>query len=161
MSGRASVTVSVSIGTLQSLQESLEQQVMQLPSRRKPTITFKVVLKSKQRSLAIEAVIPKVSKGAQKLKKVGGGRDIYTRGYQGMFQQPSMFHEATIEVDEEGTSAAAATEIAIMAGSSLSEYMDAMDFHADHPFAFVIREEVTGSLLFFGHVVNPSLVDQD
>ena len=77
------------------------------------------------------------------------------------FCRPSMFHEATIEVDEEGTSAAAATEIAIMAGSSLSEYMDAMDFHADHPFAFVIREEVTGSLLFFGHVVNPSLVDQD
>ncbi|KAG1355088.1 Serpin-Z1B [Cocos nucifera] len=58
----------------------------------------------------------------------------------------SMLHEAAIEVDEEGTLAAAATD-------------PIMDFQADHPFVFVIREEVTGSSLFFGHVVHPSLAD--
>ena len=73
----------------------------------------------------------------------------------------SVRHEASIEVDEEGTLAAAATEIEIMMGCCLSKSLDRvpMDFQADHPFVFVIREEVTGSLLFFGHVVDPSFVD--
>ena len=43
---------------------------MQLPSRRE-SINFKMVPKNKQGSSAIEAVIPKVSKDAQKVKKIG------------------------------------------------------------------------------------------
>ncbi|KAK9941171.1 hypothetical protein M0R45_017791 [Rubus argutus] len=31
-----------------------------------------------------------------------------------------------------------------------------MDFVADHPFLFVIREEITGTVLFIGHVLNPN-----
>ena len=42
---------------------------MQLLSKREPT-NFKVVPKNKKGSSAIEVVIPKVSKGAQKLKKI-------------------------------------------------------------------------------------------
>ena len=42
---------------------------MQLPSRREPT-NFKMVPRNKQGSSIVEPVIPKVSKGAQKLKKI-------------------------------------------------------------------------------------------
>ena len=47
--------------------------MIQLPNRKEPT-NFKVVPKSKQGSLAMEAVIPEVSKDVQKQKNVGGIR---------------------------------------------------------------------------------------
>ena len=46
---------------------------MQLPNRRK-SIVSKVVPKSKPRSSVVEAVILEISKGMQKLKKIGGAR---------------------------------------------------------------------------------------
>ena len=55
---------------------------MQLPSRRIPT-TPKVVQRSKQRFLVVEAIISKASKGAQKLKKDVGGK-VSTRDYLDM-----------------------------------------------------------------------------
>ncbi|KAK8936393.1 Serpin-ZXB [Platanthera zijinensis] len=65
----------------------------------------------------------------------------------------SILHKAAIEVDEEGTTAAAATVIAM----KLMCYIPPVDFVADHPFIFVVREDKTGAILFFGHVVNPSI----
>ncbi|KAK8936391.1 Serpin-ZXA [Platanthera zijinensis] len=64
----------------------------------------------------------------------------------------SILHKAAIEVDEEGTTAAAATVITM----KLMCYIPRVDFVADHPFIFVVREDKTGTILFFGHVVNPS-----
>ncbi|KAJ6840835.1 serpin-ZXA-like [Iris pallida] len=67
----------------------------------------------------------------------------------------SVHHKATIEVEEEGTVAAAATAVAFKKMC----YSQPVDFRADHPFMFAIREEVSGAVLFLGHVANPSLVD--
>ncbi|KAM1991442.1 hypothetical protein ACFX15_032576 [Malus domestica] len=64
----------------------------------------------------------------------------------------NMLHKSCIEVNEEGTEAAAVT--GILAGSSLNP-PDKIDFVADHPFMFVIREEITGTVLFIGQVLNP------
>lgn len=66
-----------------------------------------------------------------------------------------VLHKATIEVDEEGTTAAAATVI-----FEDECCMSRSDFVADHPFIFAIREDVSGEVLFFGHVVNPLLAEQ-
>lgn len=60
-------------------------------------------------------------------------------------------HGAFVEVNEEGTEAAAATAVAISFG--LSE--PSVAFRADHPFIFLIRDNGTGSILFLGRVVNP------
>jgi len=61
-------------------------------------------------------------------------------------------HKAFVEVNEEGTEAAAATAVE-MATKSIS--MDPV-FKADHPFIFLIRDTSTGSILFMGRVANPA-----
>lgn len=66
----------------------------------------------------------------------------------------SIFHKSFIEVNEEGTEAAAASAAVIKLRSIA---MGPFDFVADHPFLFVIREDMTGVLLFTGHIINPLL----
>ncbi|GER53396.1 serpin-like protein [Striga asiatica] len=68
------------------------------------------------------------------------------------------FHKAYVEVDEQGTEAAAASACVNVVGCSMySKPVDVFDFVADHPFLFVIREETSGVVLFVGQVVNPLL----
>lgn len=62
------------------------------------------------------------------------------------------FHQATIEVDELGTTATAATAVV---GSVLSAPPLA-DFRADRPFIFVIEHDATSEPLFIGRVLEPS-----
>ena len=64
-----------------------------------------------------------------------------------------VIHKAYIGVDEEGTEAAAATVVVATCGSTPpSQKM----FVADHPFVFLIRDKVTGSILFLGRLAIPS-----
>ncbi|KAK6278185.1 hypothetical protein POUND7_018508 [Theobroma cacao] len=65
----------------------------------------------------------------------------------------NIFHKSFIEVNEEGTEAAAASAGVIRLRGVLVE--EKIDFVADHPFLFLIREDVTGVVLFIGHVLNP------
>lgn len=60
-------------------------------------------------------------------------------------------HKAFVDVNEEGTEAAAATAIVGMTGAAPTIH----EFRADHPFAFLIRDNATGGLLFAGRVVAP------
>jgi serpin B len=64
----------------------------------------------------------------------------------------AVIHQAFVEVNEEGTEAAAAT-IVVM-GKTSAGPMDY--FRADHPFIFIIQERETGSILFIGRVVDPT-----
>lgn len=73
--------------------------------------------------------------------------------FSGMTGAPNLWiqsaeHDAFIEVDEEGTEAAAATGMA-MAGSH------GPTVTIDRPFLFLIRENETGSILFLGRVTDP------
>ncbi|KAK9748343.1 hypothetical protein RND81_02G051000 [Saponaria officinalis] len=65
----------------------------------------------------------------------------------------SIFHKSFIEVNEEGTEAAAAS--AAMVTLRGIGFAEKIDFVADRPFMFLIREDMTGVVLFTGHVVNP------
>jgi len=65
-----------------------------------------------------------------------------------------VFHKAFVQVDEEGTEAAAAT-----AGSMRAFSMQVdppIVFRADHPFLFLIRDLRSGTVLFLGRVDDPS-----
>jgi serpin B len=62
-------------------------------------------------------------------------------------------HAALVEVDEQGTVAAAATSISFGC-SARPSYPDAT-FHADHPFLFLIADLRTHMLLFLGRIANP------
>ncbi|KAK1355196.1 Serpin-ZX [Heracleum sosnowskyi] len=64
----------------------------------------------------------------------------------------NIFHKSFIEVNEEGTKASAAFGIAV--GGGCTPIKD-IDFVADHPFMFFVREDTTGVVLFSGHVLNP------
>lgn len=65
----------------------------------------------------------------------------------------SIFHKSFIEVNEEGTEAAAASAAVIQLRSL--PMFDKLDFVADHPFLFLVREDMTGVVQFIGHVLNP------
>ncbi|HTU26915.1 MAG TPA: serpin family protein [Pirellulales bacterium] len=66
----------------------------------------------------------------------------------------AVVHKAFVDVNEEGTEAAAATAVAIGA-LAIRETEPPKNFKADHPFVFLIRERRTNSILFLGRVVNP------
>jgi serpin B len=65
----------------------------------------------------------------------------------------NVIHQAFVEVNEEGTEAAAATGV-IMEITSVGPPIPV--FRADHPFIFIIQEIETGNILFLGRVCNPS-----
>jgi len=73
-----------------------------------------------------------------------GTRDLYIS---------DVVHQAFVEVNEEGTEAAAAS--AVVMDKSESETRTS-EFRVDHPFIFLVRENQTGSILFLGRVVDPS-----
>lgn len=63
-------------------------------------------------------------------------------------------HKAFVDVNEEGTEAAAAT--AVIAGMGMSPVTETIPvFRADHPFVFLIQDEETGSILFMGRIADP------
>lgn len=64
-----------------------------------------------------------------------------------------VIHKAVVEVNEEGTEAAAATAVVMRVKAMPAPLVT---FRADHPFIFLIRHNETGSILFMGRVVDPT-----
>ncbi|XP_044396725.1 putative serpin-Z6C [Triticum aestivum] len=71
------------------------------------------------------------------------------------FRVQDVFQKAVIEVNEDGTKAAALTFYDVTAKSSQYAPEEVL-FVADHPFAYFIVEEESHAILFAGHVVDPS-----
>lgn len=61
-----------------------------------------------------------------------------------------VYHKAFVKVDEVGTEAAAASGV-VVGVESAPPMVD-----ATHPFLFVIRDDLTGSVLFVGRVLDPT-----
>lgn len=90
-----------------------------------------------------------------------GMTDAFSRGadFSGMSGTRELFisaviHKAYVDVNEEGTEAAAATAVTVKLTSVLPDRR--VVFRADHPFLFLIRDNKSGSILFIGRVMNPS-----
>ena len=83
--------------------------------------------------------------GVSDLSGMDGTRDLYIDG---------VYHKAYVDVNEEGTEAAAATALGV---ATLSLPMEPIPvFCADHPFIFLIQESDTGNILFMGRMMNPA-----
>jgi serpin B len=118
----------------------------------------------------VQLFLPKfrITWGAQSLNQglqALGMRDAFApekADFSGMDGQPrglyisDVFHKAYVDVNEEGTEAAAATGV-IMATRAMIIPEPPPIFRADRPFLFLIRENRTGTVLFMGRVTDPSV----
>ncbi|XP_078054788.1 leukocyte elastase inhibitor-like [Mustelus asterias] len=82
--------------------------------------------------------------------------DVLRADLSGMSGAPDLFvseaaHKSFVEVNEEGTEAAAATGM-VCQTYSVSRLQT---FTADHPFLFFIRHNTTNNILFFGRFTSP------
>jgi serpin B len=76
--------------------------------------------------------------------------------FTGITAKPELFisavvHKAFVDVNEEGTEAAAATAVVMGIKSAGTTNV----FRADHPFIFLIRDLKSGAVLFLGRLVEP------
>jgi serpin B len=68
----------------------------------------------------------------------------------------SVFHKAFVDVNEEGTEAAAATAAEMIASGLYSRPPPVPIFRADHPFLFAICDGKTGAIIFLGRMLDPT-----
>jgi serpin B len=76
-----------------------------------------------------------------------GGRDLFIS---------AAIHKAFVDVNEEGTEAAAASGIVMAPTSARFEPKVPPVFRADHPFMFLIRDNRNGAILFLGRLTDPT-----
>jgi len=67
----------------------------------------------------------------------------------------AVVHKAFVDVNEEGTEAAAATAT-VARSMAVMRPRPTPVFRADHPFIFLIRDHHSGSILFLGRLVDPT-----
>ena len=84
--------------------------------------------------------------GKADLSGIDGGRELYIS---------TAIQKGIVEVNEEGSEAAAATFVSVKMGSQHAPIRQVPTFVADHPFIFVIRDNRTGLSLFIGRLSNP------
>ncbi len=67
----------------------------------------------------------------------------------------AVIHKAFVDVNEEGTEAAAATGV-VVGTTSVAPPPVIRHFRADRPFLYLIRDHKTGSVLFMGRLSEPA-----
>jgi serpin B len=87
--------------------------------------------------------------------------DPKTADFSGMTGRKELYfsaviHKAFVDVNEEGTEAAAATGVIMMRSSAIARPKAPPVFRADHPFVFLIRDNRNGAILFLGRVLDPT-----
>jgi serpin B len=129
--------------------ENLNQWRRELTKQRvdvylpKFTFTSKYSLNENLKELGMSSafLLPDQSSRAD-FSGISGKKDLFLQ---------EVVHQAFVDVNEEGTEAAAATGVAF---EKLAEPI-APVFRADHPFLFLIYEKATGNILFMGRVASP------
>jgi serine protease inhibitor len=86
--------------------------------------------------------------------------DRYKADFTGINQDGGLYiarvrHKSFLEINEEGTEAAAVTSVEIRIVSFDPEAPQVINFHADRPFVLAIREKYTNSIIFLGRIMEP------
>jgi serpin B len=140
---------------LPSLEQSLavanvQQWLSQLRGGTKIILTLPKFKMTQQfelgRALSAMGMAQAFQKGAADFSGMTGKRDFWIS---------AAVHKAFIDVNEEGTEAAAATGI-VMRSMAMQREPQPIVFRADHPFVFLIRDNRSGGILFMGRVEDPT-----
>ncbi len=111
----------------------------------------------------VNAFLPKFKlKGSFGLKRtliaMGMKRAFGDADFSGISAEPlyisKVLHKAYVDVNEEGTEAAAATAVVMKRMAARPQPIPV--FRADHPFLFLIRDTRSGSILFMGRLTDPT-----
>jgi serpin B len=116
-----------------------------LPPVRLPKFTFTTGSVSLVPALKSLGMTDAFDDSKADLSGIDGRRDLVVT---------DVIHKAFISVDEKGTEAAAATAVVI---GVTSVPVDPPSFIADRPFMFIIRDRLTGVILFMGRIVDPTV----
>jgi serpin B len=114
-----------------------EQEVMVSLPKFKTTCEFGL-----KDTLAVMGMPAAFSQTKADFSGMDGSRELYIT---------AVVHKAYVDVNEEGTEAAAATGVVVGLRAAPAHPV----FRADHPFVFAIRDNRSGSILFLGRVKNP------
>jgi serpin B len=136
---------------LADLEEALSPEALAgwlgRPARRKVEVTLPRFRLTQQ--FRLDGVLQKMGMaevfcpGTADLSGMNGRRDLFVS---------AVVHKAFVDVNEEGTEAAAATGVVV---GLTAAPKPPPEFRADHPFVLLIRHRPSGSILFMGRVRNP------
>lgn len=137
-------------GAFQSFEEELSlekmKEILENLESKAVSLTFPKYEFESELSLAedlAEMGMPAAMSAAADFSGMTGSKDLFIS---------DVFHKAFVSVDEEGTEAAAATAV-VMTESAIPA--SPVELIVDRPFFFLIRDNETGAVLFFGRVLNP------
>jgi serpin B len=141
-------------GGLPALEQSLtdsnmQQWLHQMTSVSKVIVTmpkFKMTQQFELGSTLSAMGMPQAFSSSADFSGMTGHRD---------FAISEVIHKAYIDVNEEGTEAAAATAVTMRALAMPAPQAPPPVFRADHPFVFMIRDNRSASILFMGRMADP------
>ncbi|ADN35779.1 proteinase inhibitor I4 serpin [Methanolacinia petrolearia DSM 11571] len=107
---------------------------------------FKLETEYLLRDILIDIGMPAAFSGSANFSGMDGTTNLFIS---------NVVHKAFVEVNEEGTEAAAATAVVMASGMS-PEKEPIPVFRADHSFIFMIQDDETGNILFIGRISNPA-----
>jgi serpin B len=118
-------------------------QKVEVGDFRIPRFNISFGLETSRMLKELGVVLPFSPGGLTKMVESPASQDLYVH---------KIFHKSFMNVNEEEIKATAASA---PNKRSLYSRPHQLDFVADHPFLFLIREDSTGTILFVGQVVNP------
>jgi serpin B len=141
-------------GGLPALEQSLsatntQQWLRQLAPVPKVIVTmpkFKTTQQFELGSTLVAMGMPQAFTANADFSGMTGNRDFFIS---------AVIHKAYVDVNEEGTEAAAATAVTMRAMAMRAPNL-APVFRADHPFVFLIRDHRSNSILFMGRMADPA-----
>lgn len=96
-------------------------------------------------------------------RKSGMGK-IFTGGFNKISDDDlfvsNIRQKTFVEVNEEGTEAAAATSVVMIGFGRQTEPVEPVRFFGNRPFLYLIREKSTGAILFIGRVDDPLAINE-